>query len=117
MRVLLVDKESSVRALVHTALQIRGGFEVVGEAGTGRDAIDLVRSLAPDVVVLGRMLPDIGGDDVAEQIRHEGGGPRVMVYSSYDPKDMPLSVAVGAYVTKDDDLQIFLEAIALETLR
>ncbi|HEU4548006.1 MAG TPA: response regulator, partial [Microlunatus sp.] len=61
IRVLLVDDVIAVRSLLRTALRVRGGFEVLGEAGDGGEAVRLAGSLQPDLIVLDLGLPDIAG--------------------------------------------------------
>ena len=55
--VLLVDDVEAVRRMVRTALRLRGGFEVVGEASSGAEAVQLADGLHPDIVVLDLGLP------------------------------------------------------------
>ena len=59
VRVLLVDDVADVRRLVRVALRFHGGFEVVGEARAGMQAIELADRLRPDVVLLDLGLPDL----------------------------------------------------------
>lgn len=69
IRVLLVDDVVEVRRLVRTSLRFRGGFEVVGEAADGAEAVRLASRLRPDVVVLDLDLPEISGGDLLSQLR------------------------------------------------
>jgi CheY-like chemotaxis protein/anti-sigma regulatory factor (Ser/Thr protein kinase) len=69
IRVLLVDDVVEVRRLVRTSLRFRGGFEVVGEAADGAEAVRLASRLRPDVVVVSLDLPEISGGDLLAQLR------------------------------------------------
>lgn len=72
IRVLVVDDDFMV-ARIHTAFVERTeGFEVVGTARTGAEAIELVEALAPDLVLLDVHLPDLSGLDVLERLRAAG---------------------------------------------
>ncbi|MER7559260.1 response regulator [Nocardioides sp. NPDC126508] len=68
-RVLVVDDDFSVAQLHHRFVESHGGFEVTGVAYTGADALDLVESTRPDLVLLDVFLPDISGIDVLRSIR------------------------------------------------
>ena len=69
VRVLLVDDVADVRRLVRIALGLHGGFEVVGEAGAGVQAVELATRLGPDIVLLDLGLPDLAGRDVLSRVR------------------------------------------------
>ena len=71
-RVLVVDDEENIRFLVGSALQL-AGFETA-VADTGRDALEVVESFQPDLVVLDVMLPDVDGFTVLRRLR-DGGRP------------------------------------------
>lgn len=80
-RVLIVDDHAPFRSLARRLL-VAGGFQVVGEAADGADALTAARDLAPDVVLLDVQLPDIDGFAVAERIAGRQGAPIVVLVSS-----------------------------------
>jgi DNA-binding NarL/FixJ family response regulator len=80
-RVLIVDDHAPFRSLARRLL-VAGGFQVVGEAADGADALTAARDLAPDVVLLAVQLPDIDGFAVAERIAGRQGAPIIVLVSS-----------------------------------
>jgi DNA-binding NarL/FixJ family response regulator len=80
-RVLIVDDHATFRSLARRLLAA-SGFQVVGEAVDGADALDAVRELAPDVVLLDIQLPDVDGFTVAEELAARAGAPIVVLISS-----------------------------------
>ena len=115
MRVLLVDDAPEVRVLVRTALRLRSGFEVVGEAGDGAGAIRLAELEQPDVVVLDLGLPDLAGREVLSQIRARSAGSQVVIFSGMDIDDRGwLDDEVAGYITKDSHVDRLVDL--LETL-
>ena len=103
--VILVDDVVDVRRLVRTALRFRGGFEVLGEAGNGTEAVDLAAQLKPDLVVLDLGLPDLAGREVLTRIRDVSPATNVVVFSSADPADEAwVKENVEGYVLKDETL-------------
>jgi CheY-like chemotaxis protein len=113
IRVLLVDDVADVRRLVRTALRLRGGFEVVGEAADGSDAVRLTQSLRPHVVVLDLGLPDIAGREVLSRIREQSPDSKVVVFSGADVPDRGwITDQVEAYVLKDADVTYLVDLLA-----
>jgi DNA-binding NarL/FixJ family response regulator len=84
--VLIVDDHPSFRSSAHLLLEAEG-FEVVGEAEDGESALDAVRSLRPDLVLLDVQLPGIDGFEVTRRLRANGGAPAVILVSSRDCRD------------------------------
>jgi DNA-binding NarL/FixJ family response regulator len=80
-RVLIVDDHAPFRSLARRLLTA-GGFQVVGEAGDGADALTAARELVPDVVLLDVQLPDLDGFTIAEELTGWRGGPVVVLVSS-----------------------------------
>jgi DNA-binding NarL/FixJ family response regulator len=83
--VLIVDDHPVFRASARRLLE-RDGFEVVGEADDGASAIELARTLDPDVVLLDVVLPDTSGFDVAEELRC--GRSEIVLVSSRSRDDL-----------------------------
>lgn len=104
IRVLIVDDHALVREGVRHVLTSDSGFDVVGEASTGEDAVRLSAELAPDVVVLDLTMPGMSGLDAAPRIREAAPAARLLVLSIHDHEEYVLqSVRAGAegYLRKD----------------
>jgi DNA-binding NarL/FixJ family response regulator len=104
IRVLVADDHMVVRSGIRHVLESEAGFEVVGEAASGAEALSLAAALRPDVVVLDISMPDESGLQVAARLRAESDGPRVLILSMHDNAEYVLeSVRAGAhgYLLKD----------------
>jgi DNA-binding NarL/FixJ family response regulator len=110
--VLLVDDVVEVRRLLRTALRLRGGFQVVGEARDGAEAVELAASLRPDIVVLDLGLPDLTGRDVLTGIREVSPASDVVVFSGTDPADEEwVKQNAAGYVRKDVTVEYLLDLL------
>jgi DNA-binding NarL/FixJ family response regulator len=104
IRVLVADDHTIVRTGIRHVLESEAGFEVVGEAANGSEALSLVAELRPDVVVLDISMPGESGLKVAARLRDSSPEPRVLVLSMHDNAEYVLeSVRAGAdgYLLKD----------------
>lgn len=112
IRVLLVDDVVEVRRLVRTSLRFRGGFEVVGEAADGAEAVVLASRLTPDVVVLDLGLPDLAGRDVMSSIREAAPAAKVVIFSGFETEDRAwFDQNAAGYVVKDADLGYLVDLL------
>lgn len=101
--VLLVEDHRMVREALRDLLVREPGMAVVGEAGDAREALELARSVKPDVVVLDISLPDVNGIEVAARLRDAGCGARIVALSAFSDKRFlkaMLRAGASAYVTK-----------------
>jgi DNA-binding NarL/FixJ family response regulator len=90
--VLIVDDHPSFRASAKRMLEA-DGYKVIGEAADGAHAIDAVRTLRPDVVLLDIRLPDVDGFHVAKRLAADGAAPAVVLTSSHDRSDFRYEIA------------------------
>jgi DNA-binding NarL/FixJ family response regulator len=86
VRVLIVDDHPSFRASARTLLE-SDGYEVVGEAADGAEALKAVEELRPDLVLLDVQLPDIDGFEVSQRLAAMEHAPDVILTSSRDGAD------------------------------
>ncbi len=116
-RIALVDDHEVVRLGLKSLLEHHPQFEVVGEAGTAKEAIELVSRVKPDIVLMDIRLPGQSGIEACEEITHNFPETRVVMLTSYAEDEMLFSaIRAGAsgYVLKQiggDDLIRALEAV------
>jgi two-component system response regulator DevR len=117
LRILLVDDHEVVRVGVRALIERQPEMEVVGEAGTVREAVTKARQLAPDVVVLDIRLPGGNGLDACRQIKAHRPETRIIILTSFPDDEVLLdAIASGAdgYVLKQigsDELIRALERV------
>ena len=105
IRILIVDDHAVVREGLRAFLGVQPGFEIVGEAADGEEALRFAAELSPTLVLLDVQLPDIDGFEVASKLTAGGNGPDVVLVSSRDGSDFgPLVEESGArgFVPKDE---------------
>lgn len=116
IRVLIVDDHPMVRQGLHTFLELHQEIEVVGEAADGLQAVEQVRQLQPDVVLMDLVMPHLDGIAATRQIRSFSPTTQVLALTSFaeDDKVFP-AIEAGAlgYLLKDvnpDDLVKAIQA-------
>jgi DNA-binding NarL/FixJ family response regulator len=84
VKVVLVDDQAVLRQGLARLLEDEPDIEVVGEAANGLEAVAVVRSLAPDIVVMEVVLPRLNGIDAAKQIKQSNPATAILALSAYD---------------------------------
>jgi len=96
-RVVLVEDEEAVRALLRWHLQDDGRFEVVGESADGAQGIELIAALKPSIVILDLQLPGVDGLEAIPAIREVSPATRIVVFSAFpDPYTLLDVLRLGA---------------------
>jgi len=119
IRVALVDDQPLFRSGLRMLIDSQDDLDVVGEAGDGRQALDLVAETRPDVVLMDIRMPVSDGIEATEQImsRAEAAGnvpPRILVLTTFDlDEGAPRAIQAGAsgFVLKDAEPEFLLAAI------
>ena len=84
MRVLLVDDHAVVRVGLKTLLKAAERVEIVGEASSGEEGVEMARTLEPDIVVMDRAMPGMDGIEATQRITELGLGARILVLAIHD---------------------------------
>jgi two-component system, NarL family, invasion response regulator UvrY len=114
IRVLIVDDHQLVRMGTSRLLADVGDVEVVGQAGSGEEAIELVRHLKPDVVLMDVQMPGIGGLEATRRCLRVHPDIKVIAVSMYEDEPYPsklLNVGAHGYVTKRAAIDGMVRAI------
>ena len=114
LRVLLVDDHDLFRTGLRNLLEEQDTLEVVGEAATGVEAVEQVRDLSPDVVVMDLNMPGMGGVEATRHIAEVSPLTRVLVLTiSDEDSDVTDAVLAGAcgYLLKDSKIEILIDGI------
>ncbi len=114
IRILLVDDQKSIRERLKSLLETEPDFEIVGMVDNGYDAIEQVKLLLPDVVLMDMEMPDIDGVLATKIIAHSSRKTKVLVLTSYDTNDyVSNSIHAGAkgYILKGAPATEIREAI------
>ncbi len=118
LSVLLVDDHAVLRKGVRLLLEDEGDLTVVGEAGDGREAIELFRKLAPDVVVMDITMKGLSGIEATRHIVSESPGARVLALSIHSGRrfvEQMLDAGAAGYILKDSVPEELVEGIRAVT--
>ena len=97
IRIVVADDHPIVRGGIVALLQSVDDIDVVGEAATGTEAVELARTLVPDLVLMDLRMPGLTGDEATAHILREQPGIRIIILTTYETDDAILSaIEAGA---------------------
>jgi two-component system, NarL family, response regulator LiaR len=104
IRLLIADDHRLVREGIKAFIAPTPGFEIVGEASNGLEAVDLAKRLHPDVILLDLVMPELDGIDATREIKNHDPNVKILIISSFvEETKVIASVKAGAsgYLMKD----------------
>ncbi|WP_219466084.1 response regulator [Nonomuraea rhizosphaerae] len=113
-RLVIVDDDPMVRTGLRLILGGETDLDLVGEAGDGRQAMDVIRDLNPDVVLMDIRMPVQDGLTTTELLLAQPDPPRVLVLTTFDADDMvlrALQLGAGGFLLKDTPPPKMIEAV------
>lgn len=114
IRILIADDQGMVREGLHCLLERHGGFQVVGEAADGRQAVDLALKHRPTVTLMDVAMPGLNGVEATRQLREQGGNLTVLATSvRADSRLVGQMLRAGAsgYVFKDSPFEELVRGV------
>jgi DNA-binding NarL/FixJ family response regulator len=114
IRILLVDDHTILREGIRSLLEQQADIEVVAEAENGRQALDLVRQLKPDVVLMDIAMPMLNGIHATEQIHRERRCTQVLILTYHENEDyirQALAAGASGFLLKDTSAPELIRAI------
>jgi two-component system NarL family response regulator len=114
IRIVIAEDQRLVRELMATLLARESDMEVVGQASSGREALETVRASRPDIVLLDIGLPEIDGVEVARTLRREQLPSRIIVLSIHTERRFVqemLQLGVEGYIVKSAAVKELVQAI------
>lgn len=116
IRLLLVDDQNLIRRGLRALLKTDAELEIVGEAENGREAIDLIAALQPDVVLMDIRMPIVDGVEATRIICARSPAPKVLVLTTFDDREyvtQALQAGAAGYLLKDTPFEELTQAIRL----
>lgn len=104
-RILIADDHQAMRQGVRSLLESHPSYQVIAEAGDGREALELAREGKPDIAILDYSLPLMNGLELTRSIKHDLPRTEVLIYTMHDRESILIDVLrAGArgYVLKSD---------------
>ena len=114
IRLLIADDHALVRSGLRSMLQREPGIEIVGEARNGREAVELCRSLRPDLVLMDVRMPEMDGLEATRAIKREHPETGVLMVTMHENRDYMLEATkagAAGYVLKDASRNELLSAV------
>ena len=105
LHILIVDDHEVVRRGLHALLETQAGWEVVGEAATGPEAVKKVNQIKPDVVIMDITMPVMSGLDATRLIMETAPQTKVLIFTMHDSEQMmqsALEAGARGYVLKSN---------------
>lgn len=114
IKIVLADDHEIFRNGLKQLIDKEPDMQVIGEASTGTEALELIDNLDPDLIILDISMPEMNGLEAAQKVKNSSSSTRVIIFSLYDNEDYvikALNVGASGFLLKDTSNKIFLNAL------
>jgi len=114
VRILLADDHEIVRHGLRRLLETQPGWNICGEAGSGREAVEKTRQLKPDIAILDHSMPELSGAEAARQILKALPQTEIVILTMHDSEQLlrdVMEAGVHGYVLKSDAMCNMVDAV------
>jgi two-component system response regulator DesR len=114
IRIVIAEDQQMLLSALASLISLEEDIEVAAQAADGRQALDAIRALRPDICLLDIEMPGMGGLDVVEAIRREGLGCRIVIVTTFSRSgylQRAMELKVDGYLLKDEPIDFLVEAI------
>jgi DNA-binding NarL/FixJ family response regulator len=114
LRILIVDDHEAIRQGLRTILENHQGWQIVGEASNGREALRLAHETSPHIAILDYSLPQMNGLELTRNIKHELPRTEIVIYTMHDEESIlteVLHAGARGYVLKSDPSRNIVSAV------
>jgi len=114
VNIVIADDHSMIREGLKQLLELEGDIKVIGEAGDGKQCLDVVRKVKPDVLLLDINMPEMNGLQVLEELKYQKSDVKVLILTIHNEIEYLLravDIGVNGYVLKDSDSSLLKKAI------
>lgn len=113
-RIVIADDHEVVRSGLRSILEGHGGWDVVGEAENGKDAISLIMDETPDVAIVDYSLPLINGVEVTRSVKSRRLGTEILIFTMHDSDELvreSFKAGAKAFLLKSDARRLLVSAV------
>jgi DNA-binding NarL/FixJ family response regulator len=114
LRIVIADDHEVMRHGLRTVLEGRPGWKIAGEAANGRQAVELVRALKPDVIIMDISMPEMNGLDATREILRDAPASEILILTLHDSEQLAedvLKAGARGYVLKSDAATDLVRAV------
>ena len=116
IHVVVADDHPAILDAVSRFLESERGFELVGRAGNGEEALELIAETKPEIALLDIRMPGLGGIDVAARLQATASATSVVLYTAYPERALllaALDAGVGGFILKEAPLDEMVRALRI----
>lgn len=115
IKIVIADDHSMIREGLKQLLELDGDIQVIGEAGDGKQCLEVIRKVKPDVLLLDINMPEMTGLQVLEEIKYQKLDVKVLILTIHNEIEYLLKamdIGINGYVLKDSEFSLLKKAIS-----